>query len=146
MATSTRQRLERQTPPTRRSAHRPARSLTSRLIRWVCLAAGAALVGGLLGLGLLALADYDVAGNRSPSSSARLAWVWERGDHLHFAVHIAQGRLFDICPCTRRAADYQYFKAHFHALTPHQVQLLSVVATAITAWRMASLANKVWLA
>jgi len=91
----------------------------------VCLAAGVGVLGGLLGFGLLALADYDMAGNGSVSSAARLAWVWDRGDHLHFAVHIAQGRLFDICPCTRRAADYQYFKAHFHALTPHQAALVA---------------------
>jgi len=76
-----------------------------------------------LTLSLLTLADFEMAGNGSPSTAERLAWVWDRGDHLHFAVHIAQARLFDICPCTRRAAGDQYYEAHFHALTPHQVAL-----------------------
>jgi plastocyanin len=92
-------------------------------MRWVCLTAGVGLLCSMLGLGLLSFADYDMAGNGSTSSAARLAWVWQRGDHLHFAVHIAEGRLLDICPCTRRAANFQYFKAHFHALTPHQAAL-----------------------
>jgi plastocyanin len=121
--TLTREPLARPTASTRQPPPRVARGLAARLIRWASLVVGVGLVAALVSLALLAFADYDMAGNGSSSSSARLAWVWERGDHLHFAVHIAQGRLFDICPCTRRAADYQYFKAHFHAVTPHQVAL-----------------------
>ena len=117
------EQLARPTPLTRKPTPRAARGLAAQLIGWGLLMVGVGLLAALLSLGLLALADYDMAGNGSSSSSARLAWVWDRGDHLHFAVHIAQGRLFDICPCTRRAADYQYFKAHFHATTPHQVAL-----------------------
>ena len=74
----------------------------------------------LLSLFMLAYADYDTAGNGSPSTSARIQWVWVHGDHLHFAVHIAQAHLFDLCPCTRRVAAAQYWRAHFHAVTPRQ--------------------------
>lgn len=91
-----------------------------RWIRRVVIAV-ACLVGlGLLGLFLLAYADYDIAGNGSPSTSARIRWVWLQGDHLHYAVHITQARVFDLCPCTRRLAAEQYRRAHFHALTPRQ--------------------------
>jgi plastocyanin len=76
----------------------------------------------LLGLsfGLLALADYTIAGNGSPNPRARAAWTLASGDHLHFAFHIMVGRVLDICPCTRQAAGGQYYRAHFHALTPLQ--------------------------
>ena len=97
--------------------------IAPRLRRWL-LRLGLAAVGlGLLllvSLGLLAYADFTMAGNGSPDVRARAQWVWDRGDHLHFAVHIIEGRIFDLCPCTRRAADAQYFYAHFHAVTPHQ--------------------------
>jgi plastocyanin len=73
-----------------------------------------------VGFGLLALADFSVAGNGSPDPRARAAWTLASGDHLHFAFHIMVGRVLDVCPCTRRAADGQYYRAHFHALTPLQ--------------------------
>jgi plastocyanin len=120
VSTSAPERLDPTTARSRKVPQRSTRGFTSRLIRWTLFAVGAGLLGALLSLGLLALADYDVAGNGSPDAGARLSWVWARGDHLHFAVHIAQARLLDICPCTRRAAAYQYYKAHFHAVTAHQ--------------------------
>jgi len=67
-----------------------------------------------------------MAGNGSPDLRARAQWVWDRGDHLHFAVHMIQGRIFDLCPCTRRAAANQYYEAHFHAITPRQVALAAM--------------------
>lgn len=87
----------------------------------MALASIAAL--GLVCLFLLAYADFEMAGNGSPSTAARIKWVWVQGDHLHFAVHIAGARLFDVCPCTRRLATEQYRRAHFHALTPLQQAL-----------------------
>jgi plastocyanin len=79
----------------------------------------------LFGLALLGLADFSMAGNGSPEVRARAQWAWEHGDHLHYAVHILQGRALDLCPCTRRAADAQYYYAHFHAVTPHQAAVVS---------------------
>jgi plastocyanin len=118
--TLTREQVDRATASTRKPTHRSAHGLTARLIHWARLTVGVGLFAALLSLALLVLADYDIAGNGSPNVAARLSWVWARGDHLHFAVHIAQARLLDICPCTRRAAGYQYYKAHFHAVTAHQ--------------------------
>jgi plastocyanin len=74
----------------------------------------------LVGFGLLAFADFSMAGNGSPDARARAEWTLASGDHLHFAFHIVAGRILDICPCTRRAAGAQYYRAHFHALTPLQ--------------------------
>jgi len=74
---------------------------------------------------LLFYADYDTAGNGSADSAARVAWVIDRGDHLHYAVHLFAARAFDLCPCTRRKADAHYFYARFHALTPHQKAAIS---------------------
>jgi plastocyanin len=91
-----------------------------RLLRWTLLSVGGLIAFGILSLFLLALADFEMAGNGSADARSRAAWVLDRGDHLHYAVHILQARVFDICPCTRRAAATQYFEAHFHALTPWQ--------------------------
>jgi plastocyanin len=94
-----------------------------RWIRRALIAITGVVVFCLLGLVMLAYADYDMAGNGATSPGARAKWVWVQGDHLHFAVHIAQARLFDLCPCTRRVAGAQYYRAHFHALTPRQQAL-----------------------
>ena len=77
--------------------------------------------GGLL---LLFFADFQVAGTSGPSALERARWVVNHGDHVHYAVHVATGRILSLCPCTRRAAATQYYRAHFHALTPHQRALL----------------------
>jgi plastocyanin len=69
---------------------------------------------------LLFYADFSMAGNGSSDARAQAAWALDRGDHLHFAGHILLGRVFDLCPCTRRAAAAQYFYAKFHAVTPRQ--------------------------
>jgi plastocyanin len=87
------------------------------------LLAGLAFLATLT-LFLLALADYNIAGNGSPNFNDRARWTIDRGDHLHYAVHLAAGRIFDLCPCTRRAADAQYYYAKFHAITPRQQQVL----------------------
>ncbi|HET6319007.1 MAG TPA: plastocyanin/azurin family copper-binding protein [Chloroflexota bacterium] len=86
---------------------------------------GAILLAGLVALGVVSLAllfyaDYSIAGNGSADPGQRVAWVLERGDHLHFAGHLVAGRILDLCPCSRRAAVAQYVYARFHALTPRQ--------------------------
>lgn len=103
-----------------RPPRRQAPKLSRRWLWGIVVAVAAATLLLLCGLGLLAFADYAQAGNGSTDARARAQWVWDRGDHLHFAVHIIEGRIFDLCPCTRRAADAQYFYAHFHAVTKRQ--------------------------
>ena len=88
---------------------------------------GLALVVGLA-TGLLTLADTLAPGDGSQSLSGRLAWTIHSGDHLHFAVHVAAGRVLDLCPCTRAAAAAQYYRAHFHAVTPLQRAVVATVA------------------
>jgi hypothetical protein len=83
-------------------------------------AAGLALLLTVFGLGLLGVADVSSAGNGGRDLRQRAALALAEGDHLHFAIHILAGRAFDLCPCTRRAADGQYNRARFHAVTPRQ--------------------------
>src|SRR5205814_9285328 len=95
--------------------------------RWLIrglIAIGALALLLLTSLSLLALADYNTSANGSVDASERIQWTYGHGDHLHFAVHLIQGRVFDLCPCTRRAADAQYFYAKFHAVTPRQQAVL----------------------
>jgi plastocyanin len=99
--------------------HRPGR-IWWRWLRRLLVASAALLLLSLSAFALLAFADYTIAGNGSPDPAERARWVWERGDHLHYAVHLVQGRILDVCPCTRRAAAAQYYYARFHAVTPRQ--------------------------
>jgi plastocyanin len=80
---------------------------------------------GFVGLVLLAYADFAMAANGSRDVGARAQWALEHGDHLHYAGHLAAGRLLDICPCTRRAAAAQYYYARFHAVTSRQMAVLA---------------------
>jgi hypothetical protein len=80
---------------------------------------------GLGGLGLLAGADFLELPRFGPGSLKRLAWIWQRGDRLHFAVHVLAGRLYGLCPCTQGRAAEQYRRARVHAVTALQVQLLA---------------------
>jgi plastocyanin len=98
-----------------------------RWVRRIVLALAALALLSILSLGLLALADFAMAGNGSRDVGARAQWTWERGDHLHYAVHLVAGRVLDLCPCTRRAAAAQYHYAHFHAVTPRQVAVINNV-------------------
>jgi plastocyanin len=97
----------------------PDRRLPDWVVRGL-LALGLVVLLGMLSVGLLGLADFSMAGNGSPDMRARLQWAWDSGDHLHYAGHLVAGRILDLCPCTRRAADAQYYYAHFHAITPRQ--------------------------
>jgi hypothetical protein len=72
---------------------------------------------GVVGLGLLATSDYVGQASRISGTQHRLLWTLAHGDHLHFAVHMLAGRLLDVCPCTRRAAEVQYWRASYHART-----------------------------
>jgi plastocyanin len=110
------------TPPRRPASDmmQPGHAPLRRWLRRAVLAVVGLGLFGVLSLGLLAYSDFAMAANGSSDARARAQWVWDHGDHLHFAVHVIQARLLDICPCTRRAADAQYYYAHFHALTPRQ--------------------------
>src|SRR5947208_17009822 len=71
-----------------------------RLPRWVfrsLIGIGLAVFMVVFSLALLGLADFSMAGNGSPDTRARLQWAWDRGDHLHFAVHILSARVLDLC-------------------------------------------------
>src|SRR5438128_6943817 len=73
-----------------------------RLPRWVFrlfVGLGLAVFLVVFSLGLLGLADFSMAGNGSPDTRARAQWAWDRGDHLHFAIHILSARVLDLCPC-----------------------------------------------
>lgn len=72
----------------------------------------------VLALSALAVADFNDAPARYTTFRARVTWVLETGNHLHFATHIVAGRVLDICPCTRAAADTEYWRARYHAVTP----------------------------
>jgi hypothetical protein len=85
-----------------------------------CVALG---VMAMAGLGLLAAADYVGETGGIPTTAGRVEWTLHHGDHLHFAVHMVAGRVFDLCPCTRRAAAEQYWRASFHAQTPTEMAL-----------------------
>lgn len=98
-----------------------------RAWRWLRRAlVGVAALGFLsvVSLCLIMLADIQIAGNGSRDFGERLSWTIERGDHLHYAGHLVLGRIFDLCPCTRRAADAQYYHARFHATTLTQQAVL----------------------
>jgi plastocyanin len=101
----------------------PTAEPPSRGFNWlkavVVLVAGVALLLAIT-FGLLFYADFSMAGNGSSDPSAQVAWAFERGDHFHFAGHLLIARVFDVCPCSRRAAAAQYYYAHFHAVTPLQ--------------------------
>lgn len=92
-----------------------------RIPAWLRRAlAVACLLGCLAALSLtaLAIADLNEVPARNTTLRSRVAWVLDNGDHLHFAIHIVAGRVLDICPCTRSAADAQYWRARYHAVTP----------------------------
>ena len=98
-----------------------------RVRRWIkraLIAVGSLACVGLLSVFLLAFADFTIAGNGSQDFGERVRWTWDRGDHLHYGVHLVAGRILDLCPCTRRAADAQYYYARFHAVTPRQQAVL----------------------
>jgi plastocyanin len=59
-----------------------------------------------------------------PTAQGRMQWTLSHGDHLHFAVHMIAGRVLDVCPCTRRAASVQYWRASYHVATPIEAALV----------------------
>jgi plastocyanin len=93
--------------------------------RGIVLLATACCLFLILGFGLLTLADVVSRVNAGPSVSARVVAAVSNGDHLHYAFHVLAGRVLDICPCTRRAAAAQYYRATYHAITPRQRAVLA---------------------
>jgi hypothetical protein len=90
---------------------------------------------GVIGLGLLATSDYVGQASRISGTQNRLLWTLAHGDHLHFAVHMLAGRLFDLCPCTRHKAAVQYVRASYHARKPTEVALVrNVRPTTAQGW------------
>ncbi|MBV9168827.1 MAG: hypothetical protein JOZ81_01925 [Chloroflexi bacterium] len=99
------------------------RSATWRTPRGLRRALAAVCLVGCLGavsLGALAVADLNDAPAQYTTLRSRAGWVLDRGNRLHYAVHITAGRILAICPCTRDAADRQYWRAGYHAVTPLQ--------------------------
>jgi hypothetical protein len=88
-----------------------------RLILWaVLLAAGLALLASA-GIGRLIQVDQT-----APYGSAE-----QRDAHhtLHYWGHLVIGRALQVCPCSRRQAYWEYYKARFHAATPRQRALIT---------------------
>src|SRR5436190_16257310 len=90
-------------------------------------------VAGLLVLVLLlepmvgfAAADFMDTAATGRSIAGRARAVWQDGDRLHFAVHLAAGRALEVCPCTRDMAGVEYWRASFHARQPWQVEHLNL--------------------
>src|SRR5262245_38425973 len=105
--------------------------------RWLkrgLIALSALIVLGMVGVGLLVYADSAAAGDGSTNFGDQVRWAWEHGDHLHYAGHLAAGRLLDLCPCTRRAAAAHYYYARFHAVTPRQKAVLANAPGNLTSW------------
>jgi hypothetical protein len=111
-----------------RPVHPKAPTRAGGYLRWALVGLGLSMLLAVIGLMLLFVADYQVAGNGSPSARERAVWVIAHGDHVHYAGHVTAGRILSLCPCTRRAAANQYYRAKFHALTPHQRAVLDSTA------------------
>jgi hypothetical protein len=90
---------------------------------WLVLATCAlAMFVPLSGLALADFLDESVSGLGFMS---RAHAVIDNGDRTHYAIHLALGRVLDLCPCTHDLADTQYWRARFHARTPHELQLVT---------------------
>jgi plastocyanin len=121
-----------QRPGGTRSPRRPAptRFKWRALLKLGLAAVGLACLLGGVTFVLLFVADYNMAGTGSSDPKTRAGWVWERGDHLHYGIHLVLGRVFDLCPCSRNAAGAQYYYAKFHAVTPRQKAVITNIKPA----------------
>jgi len=82
------------------------------------------LIGLVMLVGLVA-ADWREARSERSTFLTQLAYAVDRGDHLHYVVHLGLGRIADLCPCTRRLADDQYVRALWHVRTERQEALVT---------------------
>jgi len=91
------------------------------------LLAGIACVAliGMVTLAGLVLADWREARSERSTLLSQLAYAVDRGDHLHYVVHLGLGRLADLCPCTRVLAEDQYVRALQHVRTERQEALVT---------------------
>jgi hypothetical protein len=90
---------------------------------WLVLATFAlAIVVPLAGL---ALADFQDEAVSGLGFRGRAQAVLDNGDRTHYAIHLALGRVLDLCPCTQDLADTQYWRARFHARTQYELQLVT---------------------
>jgi hypothetical protein len=83
-----------------------------------------ALVGMLTLVGLV-IADWREFRHEQPTLIRQVADAVNRGDHLHYVVHLVQGRVADLCPCTRWYAEDQYARAVSHVRTERQRELVT---------------------
>jgi len=97
----------------------------------------------LVPLSGLALADFLDESVSGLGFMGRARAVLDNGDRTHYAIHLALGRVLDLCPCTQDLADTQYWRAHFHARTPHELQLVTQARPATPVERVADAADLV---
>jgi hypothetical protein len=86
--------------------------------------AGMALLG-MVTLGGLLVADWREARHERGRLLAQVAHALDRGDRLHYVMHLVIGRVADLCPCTRGFAEDQYARALYHARTARQEALVT---------------------
>ena len=91
------------------------------------LLAGPALLAALGAATLVGLLAADVVEARAPgvSLAARVAQAADRGDRLHYVVHLVLGRVLDQCTCTVSLANDQSRRAVAHARTGRQAALVT---------------------
>jgi hypothetical protein len=97
------------------AAAEPARQRRRRWRRVVVAAVlGATVLTGALGA--IAVAEPD-----SGPGHGFADWVEmqvRRDERLHYNMHMALGKLFSLCPCTRAIGASQYSKAAYHRPRP----------------------------
>jgi hypothetical protein len=84
----------------------------------MALGVGVAAVAGAL----FAAVAWAAAGN---ALVHRADVFLHRHERLHFAAHLAAGRVFSVCPCSHGRADLEYWKASRHAPTPAERTLVT---------------------
>jgi hypothetical protein len=87
------------------------------------------LIRAGVGLGAMALAGAlfaSIAWAVAGDAAVRRADVFlHRHERLHFATHLAAGRLLSACPCSRGRADLEYWKAARHAPSARERALVT---------------------
>jgi hypothetical protein len=80
------------------------------------------LISAIVALGITAgIVRLVIVGQTAPPSPTQ----HQAHELAHYWAHLVAGRALQVCPCTRRRAYWQYWKAHFHAGTPQQRALVT---------------------
>ncbi|MCC6176364.1 MAG: hypothetical protein IT305_13745 [Chloroflexi bacterium] len=107
----------------------------SHLVLSLGLSFAAVALGLLTVLSSLLAADWVETRNPRESLPQQIAYAFDRGDRLHYVVHLAAGRAADLCACAPEFAQDQYRRAAYHARTDRQLALVtSERPTVLTAW------------